>query len=53
MMITIRPDYVILSLFNAEGVWIGPAERTIMFNGEFVNIDEYAEENGITWPDGE
>ena len=52
-MITIRPDYVILSMFNAEGVWTGPAERTIMFLGEFVNIDTYAEENGITWPDGE
>ena len=50
-MITLKPDNYILSLFDSEGVWTGPAERIVVFNGEFINIDTYASENGITWPD--
>lgn len=50
-MVVIKPDSVILSLFDADGNWTGPAERVIFFNGEMINIDDYAEQNGITWPD--
>ena len=51
-MVVIKPDVTILSMFK-DGVWTGPANRTILFNGEFINIDTYASENGITWPDSE
>ena len=47
------PDQIILSLFDAEGNYIGPAERKIMFFGEIIDIDEYAAESGLVLPDSE
>lgn len=44
------PEVVIMRLFDSEGNYIGPAERTIVVNGEFINIDDWAEENGVTLP---
>lgn len=45
------PDEFILRLYNAEGVYIGPAERTFDWFGETINIDDYAAESGLVLPD--
>lgn len=45
------PDAVILNLYDAEGNYIGPAERKIVFLGEVIDIDEYAASSGLTLPD--
>ena len=50
-MIVIKPDVVILSLFDENGVYKGPPERKILFQGELIDIDEYATANGLTLPD--
>jgi len=47
------PDAVILNLFDADGNYIGPAEREIVFLGEVINIDDYAAESGLVLPDSE
>lgn len=49
----ICPDEAILRLFNAEGVYIGPAERKFLWFGELIDIDEYASNSGLTLPDSE
>ena len=45
------PDEFILRLFDAEGNYIGPAERNILWLGEIINIDTYAEQSGLVLPD--
>jgi len=45
------PDAVILNLFDADGNYIGPGERKIVFLGEVIDIDEYAAATGLTLPD--
>lgn len=45
------PDATILNLFDADGNYIGPAERKIVFLGEVIDIDEYAATAGLTLPD--
>lgn len=45
------PDATILSLFDADGVYTGPAERCFMFMGELIDIDEYAASSGLILPD--
>lgn len=52
-MITIKPDVAIFSLFDENGVYTGPPTRKILFLGELIDIDDWAEENGVTLPDGE
>jgi len=42
---------VILKMYDSEGNYRGPAERKIIFNGEIIDIDEYAAEVGLTLPD--
>lgn len=49
----IVPDEFILRLFDADGVYIGPAERKILWFGETIDIDEYASESGLVLPDSE
>ena len=50
-MLTLSPEIIIMTKFDADGVWTGPAERKILFNGEVIDIDVWAQENGITLPD--
>jgi|DEB0MinimDraft_10_1074344.scaffolds.fasta_scaffold133426_2 hypothetical protein len=50
-MIEFYPEAQILRLFDSEGNYRGPAERIIVVNGEFINIDDWATENGVTLPD--
>lgn len=49
-MLRLSPETIILSKF-IDGVWTGPAERKIIINGEVIDIDVWAQENGITLPD--
>lgn len=41
----------IARLFDDDNVWQGMPARTMMLDGEVVNIDEYAAEFGFTLPD--
>lgn len=50
-MIQLKPDATILRLYDVDGNYTGPAERKIMFNGEIIDIDEYAAETGLVLPD--
>jgi len=50
-MIRISPEVIILNMFNSEGVWTGPESRKVLINGEAIDIDVWAQENGITLPD--
>ena len=47
----IAPDSIILSLFNADGVWQGAPTRKILLNGDVIDIDEYAATSGLILPD--
>jgi len=47
----IAPDFMILSLFDENGVWTGPPSRKVLVQGEVINIDEYAAESGLVLPD--
>lgn len=47
----LNPHSFIFNYFDSEGNWTGPAERKLIFNGEVIDIDVWAEENGITLPD--
>jgi hypothetical protein len=42
-----------LRLFDIDGNYVGPAERKIVFNGEVIDIDEYAAASGLVLPDAE
>lgn len=46
-----KPDFIILNLFNADGVWEGSPTRKILVNGEVIDIDEYAAQSGLVLPD--
>ena len=46
-------DATILGLFNEDGVWVGSTGRKIIINSEVIDIDEWAEETGLTLPDSE
>lgn len=42
---------LIMNYFDENGVWTGPSLRVLVVNGEAVNIDVWAAENGVTLPD--
>ena len=47
----IVPDHFILMQFDADGVWQGAPTRKIFWQGEFIDIDEYAASSGLVLPD--
>lgn len=47
----IVPDHFILMQFDADGVWQGLPTRKIAWDGEVIDIDEYAAESGLVLPD--
>lgn len=47
----IAPDHFILMQFDADGVWQGVSTRTIVWDGEVINIDEYSASSGLVLPD--
>ncbi len=49
----IVPDEAILRLYDADGNYIGPAERKFLWFGELIDIDDYASESGLVLPDSE
>lgn len=42
---------LIMSKFDENGVWQGSSLRVIVVNGEAIQIDQWAAENGVTLPD--
>ena len=53
MQVQLAPDAIILSLFDEDGNYTGPAERCIVHQGQVINIDDYATQVGLTLPDSE
>ena len=49
MQVYVTPEATIMKNF-VNDVWQSPT-RKIVFNGEVIDIDEWAEENGVTLPD--
>jgi len=46
-----RLDSIIMRMYDGEGNYIGPPTRKFVFNGEVIDIDEYAGEYNIVLPD--
>ena len=44
---------IIMGMFDENGVWQGSSLRVIVINGEGIQIDKWAAENGVTLPDSE
>lgn len=42
---------LIMNKFDENGVWQGSSLRVIVVNGEGIQIDQWAAENGVTLPD--
>ena len=47
----IAPDFLILTLFDEDGVWQGAPTRKILWQGVVIDIDEYAATSGLILPD--
>jgi hypothetical protein len=43
--------FLILTLFDEDGVWQGAPTRKILWDGEVIDIDEYAASSGLVLPD--
>lgn len=39
--------------YDSEGNYIGPPSRKYLANGEAIDIDDHAEEMGVSLPDSE